>query len=119
MAVDRATFVARAISEGPLEDVSSHVAWADDPSDPEHVLMLMRNDHPSAGEASYCVIWGAATIYGGVTDIQVAQDRTTVQLTEHCARMLGAPQRICIEHDVTVLDVDAVSAAVVRVMSRA
>ena len=87
-----ATFIARVITEGPLDDVSSHVAWGDDATDPEHVLILMRNDDPSPGEAPYCVVWGAATVYGGVTDIQVGRDRTTVQLTEQCATTLGAPQ---------------------------
>ena len=60
---------------------------------PEHALILMRNDHPSPGEAPYCVVWGGATEYGGVTDIHVGPDRTAVLLTEQCARTLGAPQR--------------------------
>jgi hypothetical protein len=51
-----ATFVARAITEGPLDDTSCHVAWGDDATDPEHLLIVMRNDDPSPGEASYCVV---------------------------------------------------------------
>ena len=105
------------ITEGPLEDASSHVAWGDDAIDPNHVLILMRNDHPSPGEAPYWVVWGAATEYGGVTDIQVGRDRTTVQLTEQCATTLGAPQTICIEHDAETVDVDALRSAVRRIMA--
>jgi hypothetical protein len=111
------TFIARAITEGPLDDVSSHVAWGDDATDPEQSLILMRNDDPSPGEAPYRVVWGAASFYGGVTDIQVGSDRTTVQLTEHCATTLGAPQTICIEHDVEAVAVDALRSAVRRVMT--
>ncbi len=114
-----ATFIARVITEGPLDDVSSHVAWGDDATDPEHALILMRNDDPSPGEAPYSVVWGAATAYGGVTDIQVERDRTTVQLTEKCATALGAPQTISIDHDVEAVDVDALRSAVRRVMAGA
>ena len=114
-----ATFIARVITVGPLDDVSGHVAWGDDASDPEHVLILMRNDDPSPGEAPYCVGWGAATEYGGVTDIQVGRDRTTVQLTEQCATTLGAPQTICIDHDAEALDLESLRSAVERVMAGA
>ena len=112
-----ATFVARTITEGPLDDVSAHVAWGGDLADPEYALILMRNDHPSPGEALYCVAWGVATAYGGVTDIQVGRDRSTVQLTEQCARTLGAPQRICIDHDVEAVDLDKLRAAVELVLA--
>ena len=114
-----ATFIARAITDGPLDDVSSHVAWGDDATDPEHVLILMRNDDPSPGEATYCVVWGAATVYGGVTDIRVEREGTTVQLTEQCATTLGAPQTIRIEHGVKSVDVDTLRSAVERVMAGA
>jgi len=114
-----ATFVARAITEGSLDDVSIHVAWGDDATDPECALILMRNDHPSPGEAPYCVVWGGATEYGGVTDIHVGRDRTTVQLTEECARTLDAPQRICIDHDVEAVDLDGLREAVEQVLADA
>jgi len=95
------------------------VAWGDDLTDPEYWLVLMRNDYPSPGEAPYCVVWGAATFYGGVTDIQVGRDCTIVQLTDQCARTLGAPRRICIEHDVEAVDPDTLRSAVERVMAGA
>ena len=47
-----ATFIARVITEGPLDDVSTHVAWGDDATDPEHALILMRNDDPSPGRSA-------------------------------------------------------------------
>ena len=112
-----ATFVARTITEGPLDDVSLHVAWGDGGADPEHALILMRNDHPSPGEAPYCVVWGVATEYGGVTDIQVGRDRTTVRLTERCATALDAPPEICIDHDVEAVDLDGLRAAVEQVLA--
>jgi hypothetical protein len=43
----------------------------------------------------------------------------TVRLTEQCARTLGAPQRICIEHDVEAVDLDTLRSAVERVMAGA
>jgi len=112
-----ATFVATAITDGPLDDVSTHVAWGGDATDAEHALILMRNDHPGPGEAPYCVVWGVATEYGGVSDIQVQLDRTTVELTEQCAAALGAPRRICIGHDVEALDLGRLRAAVQRIMA--